>query len=150
MKHYLANEWHRAKAQKRGGRFRFVEWEAVDPEGRYLSTESQRSDPEDLYDCEWAMEIVSRALRTLGEEMAEAGKKDRFELLKGALTGDEKRSRKDIAARLDMSEGAVKVAVHRLRQRYRSLLRVAVAETVSSEADLEREMGYLVEVLRKR
>ena len=58
--------------------------------------------------------------------------------------------RMELAARLNMSEGAVKVAVHRLRQRYRTLLRAAIAETVSNEADLDDEMRYLVEVLRRR
>jgi len=82
--------------------------------------------------------------------MTKAGRSDRFDSLKGSLTGEDELPREEIAARLDMSAGAVKVAVHRLRQRYRQLLRAAIAETVSNEADLQDEMRYLVAVLRSR
>ena len=82
--------------------------------------------------------------------MVKAGKSEQFDALKGSLSGQDESPREEIAARLDMSEGAVKVAVHRLRQRYRKLLRAAIAETVSNEADLNDEMRYLVAVLRRR
>ncbi|MHC4545907.1 MAG: sigma factor-like helix-turn-helix DNA-binding protein [Planctomycetota bacterium] len=82
--------------------------------------------------------------------MVRAGKSEQFDALKGSLSGQDESSREEIAARLNMSEGAVKVAVHRLRQRYRKLLRAAIAETVSNEADLNDEMHYLVAVLRRR
>ena len=150
MKHFLAKEWHRAKAQKRGGRVRFIEWDALDPEARYAAASKQWDNPEHLFDCEWALEIVSGALQALRHEMAKAGKSDRFDLLKGSLTGENELPREEIAVQLDMSVGAVKVAVHRLRQRYRSLLRAAIAETVSTEADLNDEMRYLVAVLRRQ
>jgi RNA polymerase sigma-70 factor (ECF subfamily) len=150
MKHFLANEWHRARTQKRGGRIQFIEWDGLDPEGRYAGASKQWDSPEHLFDCEWALEIVSRALQTLREEMAKAGRSDRFDALKGSLTGEDEVPREDIAARLNMSTGAVKVAVHRLRQRYHQLLRAAIAETVSNEADLQDEMRYLVAVLRSR
>jgi len=150
MKHFLANEWHRSKTQKRGGRVRFIEWDALDPEGRYAGASKQWDSPEHLFDCEWALEIVSRALQALREEMTKAGRSDRFDSLKGSLTGEDELPREEIAARLDMSAGAVKVAVHRLRQRYRQLLRAAIAETVNNEADLQDEMRYLVAVLRSR
>lgn len=150
MKHFLANEWHRAKTQKRGGRMRFIEWDALDPEGRYTEASQQWENPEHRFDCEWALQIVSASLKALRDEMVDAGKRDRFDLLKGSLTGEGELSREEVAARLGISEGAVKVAVHRLRQRYRELLRAAIAETVSNEADLNDEMRYLVEVLRRR
>jgi RNA polymerase sigma-70 factor (ECF subfamily) len=150
MKHFLANEWHRTKALKRGGQVRFIEWDALDPEGRYAGTSKERGNPEQLFDCEWAMEIVARSLRALRNEMYEKGKGDRFDLLKGYLSGAEGLPRKEIAARLGISEGAVKVAIHRLRQRYRQLLQGAIAETVNSEEDLQDEMRYLVTVLRSQ
>jgi len=148
LKHFLANEWHRSKTLKRGGQVRFIEWDALDAEGRYAGASEDWENPEQLYDCEWALEIVSGALQTLREEMAKSGKGARFDVLKGSLTGEDELPREEIAARLDMSEGAVKVAVHRLRQRYRKLLRVAIATPVSNEADLNDEMRYLVSVLR--
>jgi RNA polymerase sigma-70 factor (ECF subfamily) len=150
MKHFLANEWHRAQTRKRGGHVRIIEWDALDPEGRYAGTSQQADDPEHLFDREWALETIAGALQTLRDEMAEAGKSDQFDALKGSLTGQDELSRAEIAARLSMSEGAVKVAVHRLRQRYRKLLRDAIAETVSNEADLDDEMRYLIMVLRKK
>jgi RNA polymerase sigma-70 factor (ECF subfamily) len=82
--------------------------------------------------------------------MVKAGKSELFDGLKGSLTGEDDSPRDEIATRLSMSEGAVKVTVHRLRQRYRKLLRAAIAETVSNEEDLEDEMRYLVAVLRRK
>jgi RNA polymerase sigma-70 factor (ECF subfamily) len=82
--------------------------------------------------------------------MVEAGKGEQFDALKGSLTGEDQPPREETAARLGMSASAVKVAVHRLRRRYRKLLRASIAETVSDEADVEDEMRYLVAVLRKR
>ena len=150
MKHFLANEWHRGRTQKRGGRVRFVEWDALDPEGRYAGASATADDPDLLFDREWALQTIAGALQTLREEMADAGKSDQFDALKGCLSGQEELPRDQIAARLGMSEGAVKVAIHRLRQRYRRLLRAAIAETVSNEADLDDEMRHLVAVLRRQ
>jgi len=150
MKHFLTNQWHRAQTQKRGGQVQFIEWDALDPEARYAGAWEQSDNPEYLFDREWALQTIAGALQTLREEMANAGKSDQFDALKGSLTGQNESPRDQIAAQLDMSEGAVKVAVHRLRQRYRKLLRAAIAETVSNEADLNDEMRYLVAVLRRR
>lgn len=149
MKHFLANEWHRAQTQKRGGDVRFIEWELLDPEARYAGAEKASEDLELLFDRDWALETVDGALKTLRDEMVNAGKGEQFDVLQGNLTGEETLPRDEIAARLRMSEGAVKVAVHRLRQRYRNLLRNAVAATVGDAADLEDEMRYLVNVLRR-
>jgi RNA polymerase sigma-70 factor (ECF subfamily) len=150
MKHFLANEWHRAQTLKRGGNVQFIEFDALDPEARYAGASEQSDSPELLFDREWALQIVAGALQELREEMAKAGRSEQFEALKGSLTGEDQPPRDQIAARLNMNEGAVKVAVHRLRQRYRNLLRAAIAETVSNEADLDDEMRYLIEVLRRR
>lgn len=150
MKHFLANEWHRAQTQKRGGGVQFLEWDALDPEVRFAGASTSSDDPEQLFDREWALATTAGALQALREEMASAGKSEQFDALKGSLTGEDDSPREQIAARLDMSEGAVKVAVHRLRQRYRKLLREAIAETVSDEANLDDEMRYLVAVLRRQ
>ena len=150
MKHFLANEWRRNQAQKRGGEVHFVEWDAIDPEARYAGAAKQADEPEHLFDREWALETTSGALQALRDEMVKAGKSHQFDALKGSLTGEGGSPRAEIAARLNMSEGAVKVAVHRIRRRYRDLLRAAIAETVSNEADLDEEMRYLIAVLRKQ
>ena len=150
MKHFLTNEWHRTQTQKRGGQVQFIEWDALDLEARYAGVSKQSDDPELLFDQEWAMETIAGALKTLREEMKKVGKSDQFEVLKGCLTGEDELPREEIAAKLNMTESAVKVAVHRLRQRYRNLLRAAIAETVSNEEDLNDEMRYLVAVLRRK
>jgi RNA polymerase sigma-70 factor (ECF subfamily) len=150
MKHFLANEWHRGQAQKRGGQVQFIEWDALGPEVRYAGSSKESEDPEHLFDREWALETVDGALRALREEMGKSGKGELFEALKGTLTGEDEAPRGEIAARLEMTEGALKVAVHRLRRRYRTLLRAAIAETVSSEAERDEEMRYLAAVLRRR
>jgi RNA polymerase sigma-70 factor (ECF subfamily) len=150
MKHFLANEWNRTQTQKRGGQVQFVEWDALDPEARYAGAPKRSDNPEQLFDREWAAEITAGALQTLHDEMLQAGKGEQFDALRGSLSGEDELPREEIAARLDMSTDAVKVAVGRLRQRYRKLLRAAIAETVSNEADLDDEMRYLVSVLRRR
>lgn len=128
----------------------FIEWDALDPEPRYAGTSKQSDNPEHIFDREWALETISGALQALRDEMEKAGKSEQFDALKGCLTGEEESSRKEIAAQLGMNEGAVKVAVHRLRQRYGKLLRAAIGETVTNEVDLNDEMSYLIEVLRRR
>ncbi len=149
MKHFLANEWHRSQTKKRGGQVQFIEWDSHDPEARYSGASVQSDSPEHLFDREWALEIVAKALNTLRNEMENAGKSERFDALKGSLIGEDEIPREVIAERLGLNDGAVKVAVHRLRQRYRELLRNAIAETVNSEADLDDELRYLVAVLRR-
>jgi RNA polymerase sigma-70 factor (ECF subfamily) len=150
MKHFLANEWHRAQTKKRGGKVKFIEWDALDPEARYSQASNHSDNPDLLFDREWALQTITGALQALREEMAKAGKTELFDALKSSLTGENEPSREQITTQLNMSEGAVKVAVHRLRQRYRKLLRAAIEETVSNEEDLNDEMRYLVAVLRER
>jgi len=106
MKHFLANEWHRAQRQKRGGQVQIIEWDALDPEGRYAGASEQSDNPEHLFDREWALETVAGALQALRDEMANAGKSEQFDALKGSLTGEDELPREEIAARLGMSEGA--------------------------------------------
>lgn len=148
MKHFLANEWHRARAQKRGGQLELVEWDALEPERRYADAAAPTGDPDLLFDRQWALETTGAALELLRAELEGAGKGEEFDALKGCLTGREEATRADLAARLGMTGNALKVAIHRLRQRYRVLLRAVVAETVSDEAELEEELRYLASVLR--
>jgi RNA polymerase sigma factor (sigma-70 family) len=149
MKHFLANEWHRARAQKRGGGVTFLDLDALAPEARYALEPAQSTDPDAGFDREWARESIARAMEELRAESEARGKGELFEALKGSLTGDEP-ARKQTAARLGMTEGAVKVAVHRLRRRYRELLRAGIAETVADPSDVDDEMRHLVAALRRK
>ena len=147
LKHFLANEWHRARTQRRGGNMTFLEWDALEPEARYALEPAQSADPDLDYDREWALELIARAKEKLRLEMEADNKGELFEALKKSLTGEEP-SRSETAAQFNMSEGALKAAVHRLRQRYRELLRAEIAETVSTRSEVDDEMRYLVAVLR--
>jgi RNA polymerase sigma-70 factor (ECF subfamily) len=149
MKHFLANQWHRAQARKRSGGVTFVELDGLDAEARYALEPAQSTQPDAGFDREWAREIVARAVQELRVELKAGGKGELFETLKGCLSGDEP-ARSETAARLGMTVGAVKVAAHRLRQRYRELLRAEIAETVSDPSDIDDEMRYLLAALRGR
>ena len=148
LKHFLANEWHRAQAQKRGGGRQIVEWDALSAESRYEIEPEDQADAELMFDRTWAMQLLDRAMKKLRDEFAVRNEETVFEALKGTLTGAEI-SREELAAKLGMSEGALKVAVHRLRQRYREALRAEIAETLDSSADVEDEMRHLAAVLRR-
>ncbi len=147
MKHFLANEWHRARRLKRGGGRALLEWDALDPEARYALEPRDSGDPDACFDREWASRLTEVALARLRAESESEGKGALFTALRGGLTGEEP-PRAETAARLGMTEGAVKVAVHRLRKRYRELLRAEVAETVDDPSGVDDEMRYLVTVLR--
>ena len=149
MKHFLANEWHRTRARKRGGGLTIIDLDALDPATRYALEPAEPADPDAGFDRKWALEIIARALSRLSAEMKDRGKGEMFEALKDNLTGEET-ERSQTAARLGMTEGALKTAVHRLRQRYRRFLLAEIAETVSDPEDIDMEMRHLVTALRQQ
>lgn len=146
VKHFLANEWDRAHAVKRGGRVMLVSFDEVAAEERYLAEPSDSEDPARLFDRRWAFTLLDRVLHRLSEEMATAGKLEIFEALKGVLTGGKARYA-EIAIALQMSESAVKAAAHRLRERYRAILRAEIADTVSTSAEIDEELRHLFAAL---
>ena len=147
MKHYLANEWHRSRTQRRGGRVQFLEWDALEPEALYALEPRESEDPEVGFDREWALAVTSRAMERLRGELETDGRGEQFAVLQGGLTGAEP-PRREAAAQLGMTEGAVKVLVHRLRRRYRELLRAEIGETVIGPEEIDAEMRHLAAVLR--
>ena len=148
IKNFLSDEWSRSRAQKRGGAWQFVSFELTDAENQYR-TESPQVAPENLFDRRWALVLLERVLKRLETEFAAAGKKERFEHLKPFLSGEsQEESYAAVASRLGMTAGALKVAVVRLRQRYRELLRLEVAQTVATEQDVDAEIHHLMAVLR--
>lgn len=152
MKHFMANERDRARARKRGGGRRFIDRDFAEMESRIATDADDTTLPTDAdraFDRDWARETTTAALLQLGAEWAERGRADQFEALRAVLTG-EGPARSELAAGLGMTENAVTVTIHRLRQRYAALVREAVARTVADEADVEDEMRYLVGVLRKK
>jgi RNA polymerase sigma factor (sigma-70 family) len=148
LSHFLANEWDKARAQKRGGAVQFVPLQLDTAETRYGHEPSNLLTPEQCYERRWAVALLDRVLNRLQHEAAEQQKSELFAALKSCLVGDrESQPYALLAGQLQMSEGAVKVAVHRLRQRYRELLREEIGQTVASPAEVDEEMRYLVSVL---
>jgi RNA polymerase sigma-70 factor (ECF subfamily) len=148
LKHFLANEWDRARAQKRGGRVDFVSIDQQAAETRMGLEPSHSETPEKLFERQWALTLLDEVLARLQEECTADGKAETFHHLKVTLTTDRNTvSYTDLASRLSMTEGAVKVAVHRLRQRYREILRAEIAHTVASPDEVEVELRHLFSVL---
>lgn len=148
FKHFLANESARQRTQKRGGATRSVPLESCDAEGRYRTEPADVVTPETLYERRWALLLLERVLASLRAEWAVAGKAAEFEALKDSLLGETKEGGyAALAARLDLTPGAVKVAVHRLRRKFRAALRSRIAETVDDPADVEEELRYLIRIL---
>ena len=148
LKHYLANERDRAQAQKRGGDVALVSMDEQDAEGRYRLEPADEMTPEKLYERRWALTVIERTLARLREEYAALGREKLFEELKGHLTGEEGGpSYSEIGRHLGMTEGAVKVAAHRLRRDFREILRAEIADTVSSPGEIEEEIRHLFHAL---
>lgn len=148
LKNYVANEWDRERAQKRGGERGPVRLETDEIERRLFLDAADRTTPEDLFLEHWTLTLLDRVMAALGREMRERGKEDEFDALKDLLTPQTPGLQyKDIAERLDTTEGAVKVRVHRLRKRFGVLLRREVAEVVASPDQVEDELGALLEAV---
>lgn len=148
LRRFLANEWDRARRLKRGGGHTPLSLDTEMGEERYQAERGDGLAPDRLYDRRWAMTLLEQTLTRLRTEYAAAGKTAEFELLKGVLMAN--RGTIDylaLAAALGLGEGAARVAVHRLRKRFRELFRAAVADTVAGPGEVESELRYLVGVL---
>src|SRR5262245_39718924 len=131
LKHFLANEWDRTRAQKRGGGITIIPLEMNSAEDYYLTDRADLLSPEKLFERRWALMVIDLVLKRLEREFINNGKSQLFDRIKIFLSGtDDKVSYSQIAAELGMSEGAVKVAVHRLRRRFRELMRAEIAKTI--------------------
>jgi RNA polymerase sigma-70 factor (ECF subfamily) len=150
LKHYLSNEWARAKTLKRGGGHTVLPLDALAAETRYLHEPQDLDTPERLFERRWTLTLLDQVLQRLAEEYRAAGKQALFEQLQGCLTGDRNTlPYAQIGVELGMAEGAVKVAVHRLRQRYRGVLREEIAQTVADPAEIDDEIRQLFAALGK-
>lgn len=144
VKRFLANEWNREQAAKRGGGQTIVSLNEETAEGRYRYEIADHTTPEKLFDQSWAMTLLEQAQVQLEREYSETGRGEVFKQLKIFLSGDRaQKSHAEVGALTGMNEGAVKVAVHRLRQRYRDCLREQIAQTVSTPAEVDEEIRQL-------
>jgi len=150
MKHFLANEWHKARTRKRGGRVVIESLDDAAAEGRYRVEPVEPATPESLFERGWALTLLDDVLARLEEEYRREGKSTWFDTMRPALTADrDALDYLELAAKLGVEEGAARVAVHRLRRQYRRLLRAEVANTVVSPEEVEDEMRHLFQVLTK-
>ena len=148
LKHFLANERERACSQRRGGGRPTIPLEGGESETRYCLDPVDHITPEVLYDRQWAFTVLERTLDALRRECGRQKKEVAFEELEGFLpNGRGSVSRVELAAKHGISVNAVNVAIHRVRQRFGALLRQQVAETVSSEGEVDEEIRCLMSVL---
>lgn len=151
LKHFLADERVRANRLKRGGGAVLESLDA--PSGADTSLRQEVASPnaptdDATFDREWALTIMDRALAALQREFADTGKAHQFEVLKPWLIGETaSHSQEEAARRLDLSEGAVKVTIHRLRKRFREAVRAEIAQTLREPATVDEELRHLIEAL---
>jgi len=148
VKRFLANEWDKHRTARRGGGQACVPLDTQFAEECYLADARPSLSADHLYERQWALTLLDQAMTRLRAEYESDGRAGDFERLKTYLTAGRGEIPYDQIARdLGASEGAARVAVHRLRKRFREVFRAAVADTVSSAEDVDEEMHYVVEVL---
>ena len=144
LKRFLANEWDRQHAQKRGGFAPIVSIDQELAESRFAAEPAHQLQPDVLFDRQWAMTLIERTMARLQEEYLASGRAKLFEYLCSCLARDESAlPYAEIAARLNLTEAAVKMAVHRLRARYREILQAEIDDTVSAPEEVEEEIRHL-------
>ena len=143
LKRFLVDDYHRKMAQKRGGGRQIIDIDGPSMEGQII--EGKAEDPVQAFDRQWAIDLLEDALRRLKDDYARAGKENLFVAFQPTINPQSERvSPADLAGELGMTEGAVKVAVHRFRQRYRVCLMEALNDTLADGEDPEEELRYLL------
>jgi len=148
LKHFLSDQRDKARAQKRGGGKQFISLDETSAEEREFAVADHSANPEQLFEKRWAAAVLEHALQRLRQEYQAGGKSTLFEHLKDLQPGEPGgRSYAEIGALVGMTESSVKSAAHRLRQRHREVLREEIAQTVSSNEEIDEEIRYLLSVL---
>lgn len=150
LKHFIANERDAARAQKRGGGQAHIPLdEVLHADARYRLEPRSDLTPDRIFERQWALTVLARAQDAMRAEAAHHGKDAQFERLKGLLVGeDTDAGYRALAAELNITEGALKVAVHRLRQRFREVLREEIAHTVADPQQVGAELRDLMDAIR--
>jgi RNA polymerase sigma-70 factor (ECF subfamily) len=146
----MANEWNRARTQKRGHGQIILSLDDDSAEHRYCLEPMDKATPESLFERRWALTLLDSVLLRLEEEHRREGKQRWIEVMRPALAADQEGfDYKEMAQKLELTETAARVAVHRLRKRYRQLIRTAVGLTVASPLEIEAEIRPLFQVLTR-
>jgi DNA-directed RNA polymerase specialized sigma24 family protein len=149
MNHFLAHEWAKVRAQKRGGGQALFSLDEAQAEERYRFEPVEHVTPETIFDRRWAFTVLERSATRLREEYQSAGKAELYARLKGFVSMEGGQvSYEEAAVNLGMSGSGVKSAIHRLRQRYQELIRDEIAQTVPSAGEVDEEIRYLLAVIR--
>jgi RNA polymerase sigma factor (sigma-70 family) len=148
MMHFLANEWHQARAVKRGGGRECIPLDVLEAEERFALEPRDNATPAALYDRRWALTLIGRAQDRLRDEQAAAGESARFAVLEPTLAGERTSAGyRELAIRFAVSEGTVKSWVSRLRSRFRALLLDEISQTVGEDQDATSELNELFAAL---
>jgi len=151
LKHFLADQRKHEQRLKRGGGIAPESLDAPPTDGDHEPlqvADPSTPAPETFFDREWALAVMARALEALEKEFTSVGKPDQFDALKPWLMGEApSMSQADAARRLSLSEGAVKVVIHRLRKRFRDVVRAEIAQTLRDPSLVDEELGHLIEAL---
>jgi RNA polymerase sigma factor (sigma-70 family) len=151
LKYFLADEWDRARAKKRGGGISPLPLQFDTAETRYGHEPADHTTPEQLYERRWALALLEEVLRRLAQEYTRDGKMNYFAELNPCLVGDRAAlPYAELAVKLGLSESAVKSIAHRMRLRYRELLREEIANTVDNPAEVDEELQHLFTILGRR
>ena len=149
LKFFVADEQDRQRARKRGGGA-LVPIEVSSGEERYQREPAHDETPERIFERRWALSLLDRVVERLRNEFVHHGRLEHFERLKVFLLGQSDAPYAALAREMNTSEGALKVAIHRLRKRYRELFRQEIADTVADPADVESELRFLAAVLARK
>jgi RNA polymerase sigma-70 factor (ECF subfamily) len=150
LRNFLSRDRTKASRLKRGGGTSTLSLDMEAGEERYTVHPIEKQTPEDIFEHRWAVTVLDRAMGRLERDSSFTGGEEQFRSLKPYLTGDLPRlPYRQVAASLGMSEGAVKVAVHRLRKRFGEYLRLEITETVVDPSDVDDEVRHLLEVVRR-
>jgi RNA polymerase sigma-70 factor (ECF subfamily) len=150
VKHFLANEWDRSRALKRGGGQVLLSIDLIDAERWYEPAATHAATPERLFERRWALTLLEHVMRKLRADFDAVGKADHFDRLAVFLNRESGGNRYEaVAGQLGISSGALRMAVHRLRRRYRELLRMEIARTVSSADQADDEIRFLMTALSR-
>lgn len=147
LNNFIANHWRAENAIKRGGGQRILSIDYEHADTRYTEQPANDLTPEKIFERNWALSILEQALAAVATQYEESGKQELFIALQGSLTGDNAVSYAELSKSTGMREGALKVALHRLRQRYGQQLRLQIAKTVRVPADVDTELQSLFRAL---
>lgn len=149
LKHFLTNEWMRSMRQKRGSGYTLISWDRQNAEQRYGLEPVDELTPEKVFEKKWAIALLEHVLARLKQEQVELGRERLFEEVEGWLWGDRGAiGYTELAGQLGITEAALKAAVHRLRLRYRELLREEIGRTVATPLEIQEELEALISALR--